>query len=79
MRLLPRLLAGLLVAPSANHVISAREDEIAKTRARDRAGSANAVAAGGFATRGRRIEDADLGKSGRCGQGEERRRCKQSD
>ena len=65
---LARLFPGVLLAPTANHVISAGEHEITKTRTRDRAGSSNASAA-------RRVNGkAEHGKSGRCGQGEERRR-----
>jgi len=72
MRNPPRLFAGVLLAPTANHVISAGKHEKAETRAGDRAGRGNGNAATAIGTAG------GLGKSGRCGQGEERRRRKQS-
>jgi hypothetical protein len=59
---LARLFPGVLLAPTANHVISAGEHEIAKTHARDRAGYSNA----GLINAGR-----TPGNSGECGQRDE--------
>jgi len=59
-----RLLPGVLLAPTANRVISAGEHEKAKTRARDRARSTNA----GLINAGR-----TKGKSGGCGHPSEER------
>jgi hypothetical protein len=67
-----RLLAVLLLAPTANRVISAGEHEIRKTRARDRAGSANAIAAGTAPAAVAQAQQTK-GTSGGCGQRDEER------
>jgi len=65
---LARLFPGVLLAPTANHVISAGEQEIAKTHARDRAGNRSVSAARQTTTL-----LGIPGNSGRCGQRDEER------
>jgi hypothetical protein len=63
---LARLFPRVLLAPTANRVISAGEHEKAETRARDRTGSSNAAAA---AKQTRETQ----GNGGGCGRRDEER------